>query len=126
MVNGKLPIYVPSQCSGHSVEYFLRNIDFYDCFLAIIFKLLHWKTLWNDSDSRNAWVGMVSVGLCYNRSTKPSLLLTPWKISSSKLTVWEFSLDPLISYSLCLVSGHISDLALELSFAMADRVLAYF
>ena len=33
--------------------------------------------------------------------------------------------DPLISYSLCLVSGHISDLALELSFSMADRVLAY-
>ena len=38
MVNSKLPLYVASQCSGHSVEYFLRNIDIYDCFLAIILK----------------------------------------------------------------------------------------
>ena len=68
---------------------------------------------------------MVSVGLCYIHSTKPSLLLTPWKISSSKLTVSEFSPDPLISYFLCLVSDHISDLALELPFSIADRVLAY-
>ena len=32
MVNSKLPLYVSSQCSGHSVEYFLGNIDIYDCF----------------------------------------------------------------------------------------------
>ena len=32
MVNSMLPLYVPSQCSGHSVEYFLGNIDIYDCF----------------------------------------------------------------------------------------------
>ena len=37
----------------------------------------------------------------------------------------ENSPDPLIAYSLCLVSGHISDSALELSFTMTDRVLAY-
>ena len=41
MVNSMLPLYVPSQCSGHSVEYFLGNIDIYDGFLAIILKLLH-------------------------------------------------------------------------------------
>ena len=36
-----------------------------------------------------------------------------------------FSPDPLISLSLCLVSEHILDLALGLSFSTADRVLAY-
>ena len=32
MVNRKLPLEVPSQCSAHRVEYFLGNIDIYDCF----------------------------------------------------------------------------------------------
>ena len=46
-------------------------------------------------------------------STKPSLLLTPSEISSRKFT-----------FSLYLVFGHISDLALELPFSMANGVLA--
>ena len=39
--------------------------------------------------------------------------------------LWSLLLDPLISYSLCLVFGHISDLALKLSLSMAHKVLAY-
>ena len=32
MVDSTLPLYVPSQCSVRSVEYFLGNIDIYYCF----------------------------------------------------------------------------------------------
>ena len=60
---------------------------------------------------------LLIVRLCYNRSQKPSLLFTPWE---SHLRNLRISLDPLFSYSLCLVSGHISDLALELSFSMTE------
>ena len=52
-----------------------------------------------------------------------SLLLG--KSHQASLQSESFSPDPLISYFLYLVSGHIWDLALELSFSMGDRVLAY-
>ena len=128
MENSKLPLYVPSfnsQCIGHSgVEYFLGNIDIYVLLFSYHPQVALLKSLLNDSVSSTRWLGMVSVGLCYNLPQNFLCSLLLGKSLQASLQS-EVSPDPLNSLSLCLVSGHISDLALELSFSMADRVLPY-
>ena len=67
---------------------------------------------------------MVSVALWY---TCPQTFSAPYSLEN--LIKHPFSLrispEPKTSHSLCLISGHKSDIAQELSVSVADRVLVY-
>ena len=97
-------------------------IDFYlsssGCFTK------DFMALWNDSDSSKEWLVLGCVIIIYKTLT----FSVPYSLENliKQAYILRVSPDPLISYSLCLVSGQISDLALKLSFSTnKDKVLAY-